>query len=62
MVNYILQNSDSLKVDSEVFENNYQCVSGQSFLFERSFSGGCVENKFFNVLRYDTDRLVKQNK
>jgi len=62
MVNYILQNSESMKVDTEVFENNYQCVSGQSFLFERSNSGGCVENKFFNVLRYDTDRLVKQNK
>ncbi|MEN9331624.1 MAG: hypothetical protein RLZZ94_714 [Bacteroidota bacterium] len=62
MVNYILQNIYSMKVDVELFENNYQCVSGQSFLFERSISGGCVENKFFNVLRYDTDRLVKQNK
>lgn len=62
MLNYILQYNGSLKIDSLNFDNNYSCVSGQSFLFERTASGGCVENKFFNILRYDTDRLVKLNK
>lgn len=62
LVNNISQNIDSVKVDSELFQNSILSVSGQPFFFERSNSGGCMENKFFNILRYDTDRFLKLNK
>jgi hypothetical protein len=62
MVNFILQNSSNMQLNADALENDYNAVSGQSFLFQRLNSGGCMENKFFNVLRYDTDRLIKLNK
>jgi hypothetical protein len=62
MVNFVLQNYSMMMLDVEVLENTYNPVSGQSYLFQRLNSGGCMENKFFNVLRYDTDRLIKLNK
>lgn len=62
MMNFILQNYSAIQLDADLIENTYNCVSGQSFLFQRLNGGGCMENKFFNVLRYDTDRLTKLNK
>lgn len=62
MVNFILQNISTMQLDADAVENDYNSASGQSFLFQRLNSGGCMENKFFNVLRYDTDRLIKLNK
>jgi hypothetical protein len=62
MVNFILQNISTMQLDADAVENDYNSASGQSFLFQRLNSGGCMENKFFNVLRYDTDRFIKLNK
>jgi hypothetical protein len=62
MVNFVLQNYSAMQIDADSLESTYNSVSGQSFLFQRQNSGGCMENKFFNVLRYDTDRLIKLNK
>ena len=62
MVNFVLQNLPAMKLNTDSIQSAYNCVSGQSFLLQRQNSGGCVENKFFNVLRYDTDRLIKLNK
>ncbi|MFM7016201.1 MAG: hypothetical protein ACKOX3_07740 [Bacteroidota bacterium] len=62
LTNYLFQQMDSIGLDKIPSKENAQTVSGQSFQFERSLSGGCVENKFFNVLRYDRDRLTKLNK
>ncbi len=61
MVNFVLQNYSAIQLDVDSLESTYNGVSGQSFLFQRLNSGGCMENKFFNVLRYDTDRLIKLN-
>jgi hypothetical protein len=62
MLNFVLQNYSAMQLDTDTLESTNSFVSGQSFLFQRINSGGCMENKFFNVLRYDTDRLIKLNK
>ncbi len=61
MVNFVLQNYSAMQLNADSLESTNNFVSGQSFLFQRLNSGGCMENKFFNVLRYDTDRLIKLN-
>ena len=62
LTQFVIQNREALKSIEETNIPSYVGVGGQSFVFERTIQGGCMENTFFNVLRYDTDHLTKLNK